>query len=342
MGVIIYGSGSTAKKVIGKLKILDKMKIICCLDSNIEKQGSDCLGYLVDHSDNIKNYQFDKILIASVYSEEIKEKLIKLYGVEAEKIIVDGNDFTTKEVLKQEYGKHYKKEEKERTLLKENKIVIYTAIFGNYDELKEPEFIDKEADYICFTDNKNLKSSTWSIITIDAMYEDDPLRKAKIYKILPHKYLPEYNWSIWVDASVRIKKSLVQLLFNQVGKENCLFIIHGIRICAYEEAKVCMEGKLDSVSTIERQMNEYKKNGFPKDFGLIACGLLWRNHNDKEVIELMEQWWSEIERGSRRDQLSLPYCLWKSKFKFDYMDINLYNNSYFEVEKHNISRRLYL
>jgi hypothetical protein len=28
-------------------------------------------------------------------------------------------------------------------------------------------------------------------------------------------------------------------------------------------------------------------------------------------MEIMERWWSEIERHSRRDQLSLPFVLWE-------------------------------
>ena len=33
------------------------------------------------------------------------------------------------------------------------KKVVYTAITGNYDELITPEYINKDWDYICFTDN---------------------------------------------------------------------------------------------------------------------------------------------------------------------------------------------
>ena len=40
------------------------------------------------------------------------------------------------------------------------KIVIYTALFGNYDVLSSPINLSKDFDYICFTDKpkKNSKS----------------------------------------------------------------------------------------------------------------------------------------------------------------------------------------
>ncbi|MES5896608.1 hypothetical protein [Bacillus cereus group sp. RP43] len=33
------------------------------------------------------------------------------------------------------------------------KVIVYTSLFGNYDSVKEPLFIDKNVDYILFTDN---------------------------------------------------------------------------------------------------------------------------------------------------------------------------------------------
>ncbi|MEE1157005.1 MAG: glycosyl transferase, partial [Methanobrevibacter sp.] len=42
--------------------------------------------------------------------------------------------------------------------IKENELVVYTAFTGAYDSLKEPEFIDDNTRYVCFTQNPDLKS----------------------------------------------------------------------------------------------------------------------------------------------------------------------------------------
>ena len=42
-----------------------------------------------------------------------------------------------------------------------NKKVVFTAIFGNYDNLKTPEYINPDWDYVCFTDNKNVESDVF-------------------------------------------------------------------------------------------------------------------------------------------------------------------------------------
>ena len=42
------------------------------------------------------------------------------------------------------------------------KKVIYTAIFGDYDSLPEPDYIPNGFDFICFTDT-DIKSNIWKI-----------------------------------------------------------------------------------------------------------------------------------------------------------------------------------
>ena len=82
------------------------------------------------------------------------------------------------------------------------KIAIYTSIFGDYDSLIENQFQIEGIDYLCFTDI-NLKSNTWKIIKSTPIYSD-PNRNAKKYKILPHRYLKDYDYSIWIDGNFTV------------------------------------------------------------------------------------------------------------------------------------------
>ena len=49
--------------------------------------------------------------------------------------------------------------ELERINYMKNKICVYTCITGDYDELKDIKYVDKDYDYICFTNNKKIKSN---------------------------------------------------------------------------------------------------------------------------------------------------------------------------------------
>ena len=45
------------------------------------------------------------------------------------------------------------------------KKVIYTAIFGSYDNLLEPKYIPEGWEFVCFTDTE-LTSANWTVSRI--------------------------------------------------------------------------------------------------------------------------------------------------------------------------------
>ena len=82
------------------------------------------------------------------------------------------------------------------------RIAIYTSIFGGYDDLIDDQFQMDGVDYICFTD-RDIKSKTWKVVKSTPIYNDSN-RNAKKYKVLPHRYLKDYDWSIWVDGNIKV------------------------------------------------------------------------------------------------------------------------------------------
>ena len=82
-------------------------------------------------------------------------------------------------------------------------------------------------------------------------------------------------------------------------------------------------------------MERYIKEGYPSNNGLITSPIIFRKHNEKDCIETMEEWWTEIKHNSRRDQLSFNYVAWKTDFKFNYIPDDSRDNEYFKsVGKH--------
>jgi GT2 family glycosyltransferase len=214
---------------------------------------------------------------------------------------------------------------------KKNRMVVYTAITGDYDELQTPTYINKEFDYVCFTDNKNLKSDFWEIRLLEDS-DLDKVRKARRCKILPHLNLSEYDYSLWVDGNIKITGDLKDFI-NKYSKNNHLMcFIHEDRNCIYKEANECVRLKKDSEETIISQMEKYKSKGYPGNNGLIWSGVLFRKHNDPLVIKLMNEWYEEVNNHSKRDQLSFNYVAWKNGFEYDKCDRYCWRNEYFEVE----------
>lgn len=190
------------------------------------------------------------------------------------------------------------------------KIVVYTCITNDKDTLK-PLNKEKGVDYVCFSD-KLIKSDTWEIkkSTNDS---SDPRRNARKHKILSHKYFPDYDYSIWVDGSIfpseNIKR-LIESLNTDVG-----VFKHQDRDCLYKEAHTCIYYKLDEEDKILSQIDKYSREGYPEKNGLVESRVLVRKHT-KEVNEFNELWWNELINGSRRDQISFNYCIWKLGMKY--------------------------
>lgn len=217
-----------------------------------------------------------------------------------------------------------------------NKIVCYTCITNGYDTLKDPLIVSKDIDYIVFSDRFQF-SNIWQFRKIpDDLKYLDVVKQQRILKICPHRYLPEYNISIWVDGSFSIKGDLNKFIQNyDLHKTSIYSRIHPCRKCIYDEAKACIELNKDSKEVITRQINRYETEGYPKNIGMVETGILLRRHNDRRCQIIDNAWATELLNESRRDQLSFNYVCWKNKFLPGYLtsEFNV-NNEYFELRKH--------
>ena len=216
-----------------------------------------------------------------------------------------------------------------------SKRVIYTSIFGAYD--KPTEQSSDGWDWKCFSEENSTP-----------LYEDNN-RNAKKFKVLPHRYLQDYEYSIFIDGNMDVRGNLDELVDKYLSDKNVAFFSHNnnkldARICPFKEAQTIIDlgnknmkltperGILnykDNPYLIQEQMNKYAMLGFPRNNGLITGMVILRRHNEKDCIETMEDWWKEIKYGSKRDQLSFNYCAWKNRLKFNYMDGDSRDNEYF-------------
>ena len=214
--------------------------------------------------------------------------------------------------------------------INKNKIAIYTAFTGDYDNLKDPQFVDENCDYICFTDNPDFESDFWEI----RLMEDSTLdnnRKAKQYKVFPNKYLPDYKYSLWIDGSFKIVGSIREYINNFINSK-MLVVVHPERDCIYEEANESIKFPRYSNYTINKQTENYASMGMPAHYGLPALGSIFREHNDPIIVDLMNQWWEEIIKYTNQDQLSFTYLMWKNNFQPSVSKVYCWINKYWIIE----------
>lgn len=188
---------------------------------------------------------------------------------------------------------------------------LYTVITGNYEGLNELESIVTESGVrrICFTDNDRLKSKTWEIRVIKPAFPLDSVRSQRMIKVLPHKYLKDFTYSLYIDNTVRLEVDPLDLLKEYCSSNKLAIPVHSYRNTVYEEFFEVNKAGLDESSRIIEQLNHYYLiNSDHLDEKPYWTGIIARKHMDKDVVCLMENWFSQILRYSRRDQLSLNYA----------------------------------
>lgn len=203
------------------------------------------------------------------------------------------------------------------------KIAVYTAIIGKYDKLEEPEFVSPYCDYFIFTDTKIPDGSIWKKRNLPTSKEYLALnnyQRAKYFKIFPHKLFPEYDYSIWIDGNITIIGDLTPFV-DRMGTKSMAEFKHPNNNCIYEEAySIVSQGKAQGPE-VRKQIEEYKKEGFPAHYGLFENSFIVREHNNKKCICLMDMWWEQMKQFTWRDQLSLSYVLWKSGYGIEFEEV---------------------
>ena len=130
-----------------------------------------------------------------------------------------------------------------------------------------------------------------------------------------------------------LKGNLNDFMSANINKEGVTIYapIHPSRSCIYKEASVVAAMRKDKPEIINPQMNRYKEEGFPENYGLLQSNILVRYHNDPSCIKLMETWSEEVMNGSHRDQLSFNYASWKNDdVPVAYLRKDIYRSQWFD------------
>ena len=199
-----------------------------------------------------------------------------------------------------------------------NRIAITSCISGAYDLLILPCRLLSSADYICFTDRPLHDWGVFRIKPIDFL-DSDPVRSARFLKTHLHWYLGDYDTVIWLDANAIVHGDL-QHYVEAFFESNKAFaaVPHPCRNTVYEEAAACKAGCRDDPQTIDAQMARYRREGFECD-NLIETGFFICRPKDELFRRFCDHWWSEIDKHSRRDQLSINYALRKAGLEWSWL-----------------------
>lgn len=199
--------------------------------------------------------------------------------------------------------------------------VVYTAVFGGYDNIDEPMFVNPNLDYYAFTDGELKEGSVWKKVDISKyphLRGLDAYHLAKYIKMFPYEFFPDYDFSIWIDGNVALIADAYPVAIMSHGSAMATFA-NPMHDCIYTEGRyMIFQGRVPK-EQVNNQLEHYRSAGYPEHFGMREFSIIYRDHSCKECYDMMKEWWEHVNKYTMRDQLSLPFILWKNGKTIDYI-----------------------
>lgn len=199
------------------------------------------------------------------------------------------------------------------------KIAVYACVTGGYDAVEIPKLMFPNIDYILFTDDVSKKYPVWDVRPLPEASQKQPNNtlKSRYCKMHPQIVGEQYDYAFFIDGNICIYSNITNMI-NAVNAQTGLAIHrHSVRNCIYEELQACIIAKRGKVDDMKAQVEAYRKEGFPEQFGLLETTVVLTDLKNESGLNILELCWHELESKSTRDQLGLPYAIWKSGFSID-------------------------
>jgi asparagine synthase (glutamine-hydrolysing) len=226
------------------------------------------------------------------------------------------------------------------------KLVVYTAVIGAKERLGNPlagmapTTTDLDVDFVCFTDNHDLTSEVWRFVYIDSGHLP-PEKLSRRPKAMPDKYLPDCNYSLYIDNTVAFKRLPVSQDLETSRPYLFRTFRHATRNSLWEEADAVATIGYDEVGTICRQLDFYASlRPLESIAPLTTCTVILRSHNHPKIVEFGEIWWEEILNFSKRDQLSFDFSAIQTGCAVDYFEGTTQDNDMIIWPARSIVRRV--
>lgn len=207
--------------------------------------------------------------------------------------------------------------------MSDQRLVVYTVLTGAKEALGDPlstlepggERTDLQIDWVCFTDNPQLRSERWQIRLLDEPLP--PERSSRRPKCLPHEYLADWEHSLYIDNIVRFSRLPTAA---EIGLGASLRAFrHATRKDPMSEAEAIVQLGYESVDTLAAQLDFYRERGLlQKIEQLSTCTLILRRHQEPQVRRLGQLWWEQFLLWGKRDQMSFDIALQLSGAAMDY------------------------
>ena len=219
--------------------------------------------------------------------------------------------------------------------LSKDNVVFYSCLFGDYDLVNHInlKFL-KKFDFFLVT-NLNIKSKNWNIVKVKSKNLNN-FYLSRFYKFFFYNKLKKYKYSVYFDGNVILKKNFLSLLKKFISSKKDIGLFrHSARSNVYQEINVTLKEKKNSHLEVIRLLNFYKKKKYSSKNDLTENCIILRRNKSKKLFLVMKIWWKLLKLYGKRDQILLPYVIWRTKISKLIFNINLRDARYVNIIPHN-------
>jgi hypothetical protein len=215
---------------------------------------------------------------------------------------------------------------------KKSTLVVYSVLLGGYEELNDRHVSRPDnVDFICFTDNPNLKSNLWDFVHVSPLFPGDSTRSQRFLKIYGHPALKPYEKILYIDNSVALLANPSVLVDDWLADADVAFPLHSFHETLLDEFDAVTRLERDIHERVSEQLFHYHAD----DPEVLEQKPLWTGffarRNNPEVADFSLNWFAHVARYSRRDQLSVLSALRQTpNLTVNRVEWDNHNSSYHE------------
>lgn len=195
-------------------------------------------------------------------------------------------------------------------------ITIYTCITWQSDRLLQPCEAPEDFRFICFVpaairESMQEQAGVWELRALPDNLEGDLRRQSRYPKFLPHDYLPDCRFSLWMDANIEISSPEFYDRLRELADSDVCFAAprHPLRDDLYEEMEACLKVGRATLDDMKRVCDFLLSGNWGRHSGMTENCLIFRVHNNPAVVRADKAWNELFARYPYRDQLLLGPCL---------------------------------
>jgi len=190
-----------------------------------------------------------------------------------------------------------------------DRIAVYSCLSGGYEQGIPLIDNDSSIDKFLIVDKADASVPAGYTKIFSNYINPEPVRTARFAKTHPHIWFQDYDYVFWIDSNVHFVGDLRNYAEKLKDADaDSGFIIHPVRDTVLEESAILSAYRVVDYDLSTRQVSRYLEEAELLSDPLFETNFLVTRPKSQTVQNFMGKWWSEINRFTHRDQLSVNYA----------------------------------